>query len=554
MTTRPILTAALALTLLLPAGIAREDGFVASGIVETQGDNVLALRDVDGDGDLDLLVIDELGVSLRRLSAEGSYPREADDVLLWPARDLGWELADLDGRPGTEVVIFADGALRSWAMSAEGFAEPRELLRDKSARIPRGLRRLRLARDVDADGHMDVVLPGVSQYRIHRAGGEGFEAPLRVDFEATVELRVGEPATLDQRFTQAMSIPRLRVRDFDGDGLNDLVSETDEMLSVHVSDPEIPTEATWALDLQALRDELPKTLDLENLLGAIQLVNWSTADLDGSGAHDFVLQHGGTFRVWRDGTRRGIDGPPDSVLKSSGNVLFFLLRDVLGSELPELQIVRGEEISVARVLHWVVAGGALEFDIYTYANEAGELGRKPARSSHVRFEIPPLFSFLEEVDKIQEESRAKAHIQAQRVALDADGLRNDVVDLVGGELFFFHDVVDAEAEESLMDQLSSFDLTELLERYFLADIDSLADDGTYTLDLAEELRQIEFTPAAALQAAAHKVAPTLVLPSPVPGEGRLLVIDLDNDGLTDVIVTGETSNGTPLVGVLVARH
>jgi len=532
---------------------AAEDGFVLSGIVETQGDNVLALRDVDGDGDLDLLVVDDLGVSLRRLGADGRFAREADAVLLWPARDLGWELADLDGAPGTEVVIFADGVLRSWAVSAEGFGEGRELLRDPSARIPRGLRRLRMARDVDEDGRADVVLPGVGQYRIHRAGEQGFEPALRVDFEARSELRLGDPATLDERFAQSMSIPRLRVRDFDGDGRNDLISETDEVLAVHVADPEIPTEATWRLDLAALREALPQGLDLDNLLGNIRLVSWKSGDLDGSGAHDFVLQHGGTFRMWHDGTRKGIDGPPDMVLKSSGNVLLFLLRDVLGDALPELQLVRGEEISVARVLQWLVTGGALKFDVYTYANEGGLFGRKPARSSHVSFEIPPLLSFLEELENLQEELRKKADVQAQRVALDADTLRNDVVDLVDGELLFFHDVVDAEAEQSLLDQLSSFDLSELLERYFLADLDKLDDDETYRLDLAKELLKVELTPAAALQAATRGREPRLVLSSPVPGDGRLLVIDLDDDGLSDLIVTGRTSDGTPLVGILVAR-
>lgn len=547
----PLLAAAL-----LAGPAAAQPDFVLSGVVEPQGDHVIALRDVDGDGDHDLLLVDDMGVRLRRLATDGRFADEGEDeeALPWPARDLGWDLADLDGDGRTELAVLSAGTLRSWTVSDTGFGEGVELLTDKAARLPRGVRRLRMARDVDEDGRLDVILPGVGQYRMHRRLDEGYAAPIRIDFESRHEVRVGDPDTLEGRFRQEVSIPRMRIRDFDGDGLNDLISQTDDAVAFHVADPEIPTEATWEIDIFSMREELDREIDWDNLLGFLQLVEWDSADVDGRGANDFVLQQGGVFRLWLDGTRTGISRPPDQLLKSSGNVVLFLVRDVLGDELPELQIVRAEEFSLARLLRLLFVAGALNFDIFTYANEGGRFSDKPARRTRIVFEIPSLIGLATEADGLEEEARAKALIPARRLSLDGDGVRDDVVDLVEGELHFFRDVVDVGAEKSLLEKLEGFELDDLLETFFRTELDQLDDGGKFTFDLGEELRDLELTPGNALREATTGRAPDLVIDSPVPGDASLLVIDADQDGRSDLIVTSETDDGTTLVGLLVARE
>lgn len=556
MNTPRCLGVALSLALLAAGPAAQEsadDPFVLSGVVEPEGRHVLALRDVDGDGDRDLLLIDDVGVRLRALDESGRFV-DNELLLSWPARDLGWDLADLDARDGTEIVIFADGELRSWSVTDEGFGEPQLLLEDGLARIPRGLRRLRLARDVNEDGRLDVILPGVGQYRVHRRTDAGYAAPIRIDFEARHEVRVGELDSLEGRFRQEVEIPRMKISDVDGDGLNDLVSQTEEVVAFHISDEEIPTTASWRLDLHALRADLDREIDWDNVLGLLQLVDWRTADVDGKGANDFVLQQGGLFRMWHEGSRTGVDRPPDQLLKSSGNVLLFLLRDVLGDPLPELQIVRAEEISIGRILRLLLVPGALHFDVFTYANEAGRFSDKPARRTRVTFEIPSLISFFTEAKELEEQAREKALIPTRRLSLDADGVRNDVVDLFEGELRFYRDVVDADAEEGLLAQLEGFEMEDLLESFFRRELDDLDDGGNFTFDLGEQLRNLELTPGFALRTATQGRTPALVLDSPVPGDAQLLVLDVDDDGRSDLIVTGKASDGSVLVGLMVARE
>ena len=86
------------LTLLLPlaSGAAEELGFTRSVLNVADGGIRLALRDVDGDGDRDLLVIDDEGVAVR-LQVEGAFSATDDRVRPWPAADLAWTLVDLTG-------------------------------------------------------------------------------------------------------------------------------------------------------------------------------------------------------------------------------------------------------------------------------------------------------------------------------------------------------------------------------------------------------------------------------------------------------------------------
>ena len=64
------------------------------------------------------------------------------------------------------------------------------------------------------------------------------------------------------------------------------------------------------------------------------LAEWSITCVE-----DEVLERtpevvGSTFRVYRGAALQGPAQRPDQVLKSSGNVLYFALRDVLGDERP----------------------------------------------------------------------------------------------------------------------------------------------------------------------------------------------------------------------------
>jgi hypothetical protein len=56
----------------------------------------LALRDLTGDGRLDLLILDPRGLALRPLDADGRYDEHDERRIDWPSHTVGWNLADLD--------------------------------------------------------------------------------------------------------------------------------------------------------------------------------------------------------------------------------------------------------------------------------------------------------------------------------------------------------------------------------------------------------------------------------------------------------------------------
>ena len=78
-------------------------GPVVSGYVVPDGLTRLALRDLDGDGRRDLLIVDPAGLAWRRLREDGSFSPADDGALAWPSPTVGWNVADLDADGRTEI-------------------------------------------------------------------------------------------------------------------------------------------------------------------------------------------------------------------------------------------------------------------------------------------------------------------------------------------------------------------------------------------------------------------------------------------------------------------
>ena len=149
---------------------------------------------------------------------------------------------------------------------------------------------------------------------------------------------------------------------------------------------------------------------------------------------DLVLHYDGVFRVFLGGSTGDIDRTPDQLLKVSGNVMHYLLRDVTGDGRMELQVIRGPKISLGQVIRRLVIPGALDFDIYTYENTAGTFSTHPSRRSRLRLEIPGLLSLA---DREEEESEDQERIHAKRIALSASTEADGIVDVVDETFLVF---------------------------------------------------------------------------------------------------------------------
>lgn len=511
----------------------------------SQGREALALRDFTGDGAQDLLRIDGEGLALFPLGPDGTFASEPSAVLPWPEGRVGWDLSDLDGDGTVEILLLVEGrSVRLHRLDADGaFDAGREVLQAVSY-LPAGVSRVRFTRDVDGDGRADLVLPGAGAQRIFLARPEGWAPPLEIAYEVEVHTMVGQPESLSSSFGQTVRVPWFRLEDVDGDGRRDLISETSERVAFHLADPELGSEPTWVLDLVALRAELPRRsgIDLDNLLSVVgERVTWRLADLDGRAPRDLIVALGAKFRVYMGGAREGPVGTPDQVLKSSGNVLQSFVRQVEGSPLPELQIVRGERIGIGRVLRTLILPGHLDFDIFTYRNERGVFSRKPTRRYTVTFEIPRLLAFIDEAEGLEDRISQQFEVPAQRLprvpGAPAEG--DDVVDVGGEELLVFAGRAPAPIFGETFRE-GERDVDFLVEGFFLEDLDARGDGAQRTLDLGD-VRTYDFAPGAILRRACAGATAAARHPLAVEAGkvSELLTPDLDGDGRSDVIVVGE---------------
>ncbi len=544
--------------LLLAAGAAAQADFASSVVEVSTPTTRYALRDLDGDGRRDLLAIGLDGLALRRLGDDGTFPAADDSALAWPAETVGWSLADLEGDGRTEVLLLVEGrtvlAVRAGADGVLAAGEP--LLEQPNGFLPRGIRRVNFVRDVDGDGRPDLVLPGNGRFLIHLNREEGLQPAIPVAFRAQIGLELGDPSRLDRRFGQDVQVPWFQLLDVDGDGDTDLVSETGDQVQVHLAAPDLPQQPSWTLDLAALRAEQPARdkVDLDNLLGNIEpQVNWRTADLDGAPPHDLVLQTGGTFRVYAGGSTGPALDTPTQVLKASGNVLYFLLRDTGGDGRPELQILRAGTVSLGDALRLLVIPGSLDFDVFTYRDvwgtgeaERGEIfARRPTTRTTVALRIPALLGFLDDVEELQGEYELRLLVPAVAACLHDDGAFDDVVDVQGDTLAFWHAAVPDRFGTGIAARLESFDADDLLEAYVERELDSLGDGGRKEISL-EDIRKLLDTPGWDLRQAVAGRKPDATLPLGVPGEGaRLRVEDLDGDGRSDLVVIGRGGGEGP---------
>ncbi len=510
----------------------------------------LLLRDLTGDGALDLVRADAQGLALLPLGPDRRYPAGPSARLAWPAGRVGWELADLDGDGTTEVLFLTEdrGVLVHRFEAGTGFDEGQTIL-EQTALLPTGVSRVHFVRDVDGDGLQDLVLPGSGSHRVFRARGTDWAPPIEVAFELRSSLQAGDPERLDSSFGQQVRVPWFRIEDVDGDGSEDLVSETSERIAFHLAAPELSSEPTWTLDLEALRAELPQRteIDFDNLLSMLdQRVTWQVSDIDGEAPDDLVVQLGSKLRIYLGGARTGPQGTPDQVLKASGNVLLTFLRPTRDDALPDLQILRAERIPVSRVIRSLLFASDLDFDIFTYGNEAGTFSRKPTRRNRITLKIPRLVDFMDESDDgfaaELEDQFDLPTLRFPRVP-GSPAAGDDVLDLLDGELVVFEACAPEPSFLESLEDAEEFEPGRFVEGVFLREFDTQADGASRTLDFGD-LETFDFAPSAVLRQSTQGQEPARRHPLAVEPDDvhDLLVRDLDGDGTSDAIVVGETDD------------
>ncbi len=537
-------------------GLPEEDEFFVLSELSISNMDQLLMLDMDGDGARDLVRVSETSVLVHLMRSTGTFSVSADCELPFDGERTAWQLVDTDSDGTHEVLLLSPNQgqqLTEYHVSEKTFVKRAVLLEEAQAVLPRGVHRVPFARDIDEDGKADIVIPTATGFRIHRSGpGHAPQPPIEIDCDVKVEHTVGAPQRVDGRFRQEVRIPWFTVRDVDGDGLNDLVAETDDAAHFYIATPEIRQTPTWTLDLKDPEADAAVGVlgvDLDNLLGTLDdSLSWAVDDLDGEAPNDLLLHRDGVFRVFLGGSLGAIQRTPDQLLKVSGNVMHSLMRNVTGSSLTDLQVIRGPRISLGEVVRRLLVPGALDFDVYTYANEAGTLSKRPAKRSRLRLEIPSILSFMNRDDGEQDETPPPA----RRLRLNRAGEPSAIVDVFEGTLAIYADAVPDDLPPSVLDRVVSTQPDDLLETFLLRDLDQMKDGATRTISL-EELLDTEFTSGGALRKATVGREPVYSRTLPCAEVTSLAVLDLDSDGLDDVMFTGLNSDQQTLAWILVAR-
>lgn len=536
-----------------------------STVLELEDDNTrVALRDLDGDGRRDLVFVGPAGLRIRLQNDLGGFHAERGALdgavpFGWPSDHLAWCLADLDGDGTVELVVLGgDGVVSAHSAGAAGFSEGRVVL-ESQCYLPHGLTRMGFARDVNVDGRIDLVLPGAGEYRIHLRDADGMYADaIRIGFDVDVRYQVGDPKSLDTSFGQTVRVPWFGIEDVDGDGREDLVARTSERVDFYLAQPELPAAPTWSLDLEQLRSELPEQgdIDFDNLLANIDLgVEYTLAELDGAAPRDLILQMAGTVKVYLGGSVRGVDGDPDQVLRISGNLLDVLVRDTDGDEAPDLQMLRGDKVSLGRVLRWLILPGTLDFELFTYRNDGGAFSRKPTRRNTVSLKIPRLLSLIDQIEEVEDEVERQQSVPARRIRIAGapDAPANDVVDVRDGQLEFFAACAPP-LEDDLLRSFRDGDVQQGFQDLVLDDLDRMGDGETKVIDVGD-LDSWTYSPGAALRGSHRDREPVLSVPTVFEGEDEptIVVSDLDGDGGGDVVLWRIREDGGYTVQVVVLR-
>lgn len=510
----------------------------------------LELLDWEGDSRLELLLVADAGLTVAAIEDDGRLTPRAR-VERGAARTLAWCLAPVAGTSRQELLALReDGVLQR---HAAGAAAPAEVARITGLALPSGVFAFPFARDLDGDGDADLALPAAGGLSLWWVGADGkaTRGPL-VRHRIDVDLTLPAPEDDGPEVGVSLSIPSFEVVDQNGDGRPDLVFESDDHLQFFWTGANgaLPEQPTLEVDLAELKAKLApaggSVLDPANLFKALaSRVSADVRDFDGDRRADLLLRQGSKVSLF-PGTPDGIDrAKAAQVLKVSGNLLDAFAFDDDRDGRDDLCLLQVADVSFGQLLLWVIVGGELEFDLFTYRQEATlRFGKSPAKRRRLRVELPALLGIADEFEDSKALERLGDEFARQPIGLDldGDGQRGDVAQLRrdGTVAVWRGKAALPEASEVEVAQLRRG----LVARY---DAAAAGKDAVKIglLDLVEWVP----TPGAALRAAIASRAPDTFLATRDPSADRkdadaadrqtdrlLIAADLDGDGKDELLL------------------
>ena len=428
----------------------------------------LVIADLNGDNlnDLVTLIDSRLRVYFQR---ESGFDFESGfKEISFESRAVGW---DLNRGFGTEnqvsVIALLDGkrAVR-FPINDESILPPQTIASELPGFISRGINRLQFARDINADGMTDLVIPGAGEiHLLINEGGGNFEAPLSILSETRLRTQLNINR-FNRSVGQAVRIPNLTLRDVNADSREDLVVRTEEKLEVFLAGRTpgryFPLTPDFLLDIAAIEESLGQfdidNLDFSNLTGVLALTHEEILeDIDGDGIDDLLLREGGKVSVFT-GQADGVNtAQARQILRSGGNVLSTFLYDENGDGLKDLWLWRVESISVGDIFVWLALSGSIAIEAFIYPNNGERFERRPARKVTVDLKFPSVLRLANAYQTLNNEAETLQADGVTRTAsarLDSPEEDNDLLVLLNDQIRILLNSIEPAREDSFLGALN----------------------------------------------------------------------------------------------------
>ncbi len=515
----------------------------------------LLLVDADQDGLMDIAAVQDATISLYFQRAAGGFDfSQADTRLELPGEAVGWDFSSQYGA-GEELALIAlvDGErVLAWPLQQRRFGEAQEVISGLGGFLGKGSYRLNFSRDINNDGLDDLVIPGSGELILHIRepadgdSGSGFQDGISVLSDMQLRTVLEARQDLERDVGQSLTIPLMTLRDVNGDGLPDLISDTSERLDVFLATADsgdyFPVLPSFSVDRLEIRERLGSfdldQLDFSNLTGVLALTHQELLeDINGDGIDDVLLREAGRISLYlgeADGVRFV---QPQQVLRSGGNVLTTFLYDENQDGRKDLWLWRVEPVSVGDVFVWLALSGSVNVEAFIYHNEGQRFASRPARRITVSLRFPSAVRLISSAMDVRERARSMAEASVPTALASVKGLssQHDLLVLLQDQVQIFFDAIEREPEADDDRFLASLDYSRSRDNYEI-DIRRIIDE--FQIEQNQELRQV----------AGRQPDVSLPLAQPMRS-GDIMSSDLNGDNLDDIFVFLERGNDT-MTGML----
>ncbi|MDA1114655.1 MAG: VCBS repeat-containing protein, partial [Planctomycetota bacterium] len=293
---------------------------------------------------------------------------------------------------------------------------------------PRGCHSGSFLRDLNTDGRPDLLLPMGDRLQLWMGADTTFQPGPDLGSISRLELRTDRG--LLGKVGRKLVVPQLFPEDINGDGKPDLTVSDDLQIRQFVLGPEgFPSEPTRSLDLSPFRADLDDFgVDLGNLTSSIRfLVQDKWADLNGDGAMDLLILADGRIRVFLGG-EDGVDLARERTrLKVRGNVFYIYPARIDKDDIPDLVLVRVEDLGIGKLLRAALFSWEIEFDFLVFKGKGdGDFEKRPFRERSANLKGDSLVTVYKGEKNQFKSLRQKV---VRTCDYDGDGVRTDLVTL-----------------------------------------------------------------------------------------------------------------------------